>query len=313
MWLQQSVSVVLMTYAERDSIREVIQGFLATGVVDEVVVVNNNAERGTTTEVDATEARQVFESNQGYGHATRRGLAEASGDLIVLCEPDGTFSPEDIFKFLAYSDQCDAVFGTRTTRNLVWKDANMGPLLAWGNRLVASYLGLLYRTGPLTDVGCTYKLFRRRTVDFVLPHLRIGGSQLGPELMIQTILSGARYVEIPVNYRPRIGTSSVTGHLLKAIVLGVQMVLLITRLRLRSIGRCRRVTRLDSEAAAMRPNTEPLARSTSVLIDLTRFDDDSAAAADVTLPSQSRHLVAQRDSLETASPSRRDLPDEERG
>ncbi len=97
------VSVVLMTYAERDSIRAVIEGFLATGVVDEVLVVNNNAEDGTIEEVDADPARMVFESQQGYGHACRRGLSEATGDLIVLAEPDGTFLPTDIHKLLVFS------------------------------------------------------------------------------------------------------------------------------------------------------------------------------------------------------------------
>ena len=63
-----------MTYAERDSIRAVIEGFYATGVVDEVLVVNNNAQEGTAEEVERTPARQVFESRQGYGHASRRGL-----------------------------------------------------------------------------------------------------------------------------------------------------------------------------------------------------------------------------------------------
>jgi glycosyltransferase involved in cell wall biosynthesis len=51
MWNGQRVSVVLMTYAERDSIRSVIEGFYDTGVVDEVLVVNNNAEDGTVEEV----------------------------------------------------------------------------------------------------------------------------------------------------------------------------------------------------------------------------------------------------------------------
>ena len=41
MWGDKRVSVVLMTYAEKDSIRAVIDGFFATGVVDEVLVVNN--------------------------------------------------------------------------------------------------------------------------------------------------------------------------------------------------------------------------------------------------------------------------------
>ena len=78
MWNDKAVSVVLMTYAERDSIRAVIDGFFATGVVDEVVVVDNNAEPGTAEEVAATQARLVHEPRQGYGHATRRGLEEAT-------------------------------------------------------------------------------------------------------------------------------------------------------------------------------------------------------------------------------------------
>ena len=120
MWNGQDVSVVLMTYAERDSIREVIDGFLATGYVDEVLVVDNNAQEGTAGEVAKTAARLVSEPQQGYGHATRRGLLEARGDLIVLAEPDGTFLPSDIAKLLVYSDECDVVFGTRTTREMIW-------------------------------------------------------------------------------------------------------------------------------------------------------------------------------------------------
>ncbi|MBA3450098.1 MAG: glycosyltransferase, partial [Chloroflexia bacterium] len=61
MWNGKSVSVILMTYAERDSIRSTIEGFTATGVVDEVLVVNNNAEPGTSEEVSRTTAREVFE------------------------------------------------------------------------------------------------------------------------------------------------------------------------------------------------------------------------------------------------------------
>ncbi len=47
MWNGKAVSVVLMTYAERDSIRDVIEGFFNTGFVDEVLVVDNNAQPGT--------------------------------------------------------------------------------------------------------------------------------------------------------------------------------------------------------------------------------------------------------------------------
>jgi glycosyltransferase involved in cell wall biosynthesis len=94
-----------MTYAERDSIRDVIDTFFATGVVDEVLVVDNNAQSGTREELEQTQARLVHEPCQGYGHATRRGLLEARASLVVVAEPDGTFKPEDITKLLVYSSE----------------------------------------------------------------------------------------------------------------------------------------------------------------------------------------------------------------
>src|SRR4051794_23576402 len=116
MWRSSRVSVIFPTYNERDSIHDAIREFLATDYVDEVVVVNNNAAEGTDVEVLRTSARLVHEPQQGYGHAIRRGFREVTGDLIIVAEPDGTFRGHDVAKLLAYSDDCDVVYGTRTHR-----------------------------------------------------------------------------------------------------------------------------------------------------------------------------------------------------
>jgi glycosyltransferase involved in cell wall biosynthesis len=231
MWNGKSVSVVLMTYAERGSIREVIERFFATGLVDEVLVVDNNAEPGTAEEVGKTRARLVREAQQGYGHATRRGLLEATGDLVVLAEPDGTFLAEDIIKLLVYSGECDVVFGTRTTRDLIWDGANMDPFLRWGNWAVAKMVEALFNTNHLSDVGCTYRLIRAPLARRIATEMTVGGSHAGAEVMLLAILSGARIVEVPVNYLPRVGKSSVTGDPLKAVQVGLQMISLVARRR----------------------------------------------------------------------------------
>jgi len=220
-----------MTYAERGSIREVIDRFFGTGVVDEVVVIDNNAEQGTAEEVQKTRARLVHEPLQGYGHATRRGLLEATGEIVVLAEPDGTFRPEDVEKLLVYCSECDAVFGTRTTLELVWHDANMAGFLRWGNWGVAKLIEVLYNTSHLSDVGCTYKALRQRVARDVAESMTVGGSHAGCEVMLLTILSGARVVEVPVNYLPRVGVSSVTGSMVKAVVVGLRMISLILSYR----------------------------------------------------------------------------------
>jgi glycosyltransferase involved in cell wall biosynthesis len=231
MWNGQDVSVVLMTYAERDSIRGVIDGFFATGLVDEVVVIDNNAQEGTAEQVALTKARLVREPRQGYGHATRRGLLEARGELVVLAEPDGTFLPEDLMKLLVYSDECDVVFGTRTTRELIWHGANMGWPLRWGNWLVAKLLQVLFDGPSLSDCGCTLRLVRRSALDRLLPRFTVGGSHFLPEMVCLALLARLRLVEVPVNYRHRLGESKITGSRLTAARVGLNMVLLIVRYR----------------------------------------------------------------------------------
>lgn len=231
MWNGKTVSVVLMTYAERDSIRRVIDGFFGTGLVDEVLVVDNNAQEGTRAEVERTRARIVEEPRQGYGFATRRGLLEAGGDLVVLAEPDGTFLPEDLTKLLVYSGECDVVFGTRTTRELIWAGANMDWFLRWGNWAVAKLIEVIFNTSHLSDVGCTYRLLRKSTAERVARSMTVGGSHAGAEIMLLVINSNARFVEVPVNYLPRVGRSSVTGDRITAVRVGLRMIQLALRFR----------------------------------------------------------------------------------
>jgi len=226
------VSVILPTYNERDSIRECIERFFATGCVDEVVVVNNNAAPGTSEEVAKTRAREVLEAVQGYGASIQRGLKEATGEWIVVCEPDGTFQPEDIFKFLAYAQDFDYVIGTRTTRELVWKGANMGFALKWGNWFVGKLAEFLFNATILTDVGCTYRLIKRSVLEKIAPKFTQRRNSFGLEMTLLVIHGKTPFVEIPVNYKPRVGVSSVTGSRCKTFILGWQMIGLILRYRL---------------------------------------------------------------------------------
>ena len=177
MWQGKSVSVILMTYAERGSIRATIEGFL-------LPASSTRSWSSTTTPNLAPARKWPRPRPRGLRAATglRLGLAprlaEATGDLLVLAEPDGTFLPRDIGKLLAYSDECEAVFGTRTTRSLIWSGANMGLLLKWGNWAVAKLVEALFNTSHLSDVGCTYKLLHRSLAQRLLPELRVGGLAL---------------------------------------------------------------------------------------------------------------------------------------
>lgn len=207
--------------------------FEKLGVVDEILVINNNAAEGTSEEILNTSAIEIKESVQGYGSAIMRGFKEAGGDLIIVCEPDDTFLASDIFKFLAYSEDVDIVYGSRTFKELIWSGANMGWILRFGNWAVAKLLEVLFNTNSLSDVGCTYRLVHKDAIDKLLPEFMVKTNFFGPEMMVRGYLRKFRSVQIPVVYKQRIGTSSVTGNLGKAIILGFKMILLLFILRLK--------------------------------------------------------------------------------
>ena len=234
MWQGKSVSVVFPTYNEKDSIRNTIEDFWAVGVVDEIVVVNNNAAEGTDEEVRGTNTTMVYEARQGYGYAIWRGLEVVSGDYVIISEPDGTFSGRDVLKLLAYAEDCDVVYGTRTHREFIWAGANMGWPLKWGNYFVAKLMEVLFNSSNLSDVGCTMRLISQPALRKMQPYFTIGGSAFGPEMMLISLISGQRIVQIPLNYTKRVGTSSVTGSPAKTVILALRMIWLILDCRVRS-------------------------------------------------------------------------------
>ncbi len=238
MWKQQSVSVVFSTFNEKDSIRKEIEDCFATGVVDEVIVVNNNAVPGTDDEVQKTRGHLVHELKQGYGHGYQRGLAEAKGDIVIMSEPDGTYNHlKDLIKLLVYSDDFPIVFGTRTTQALIHQGANMGFFMKWGNVYVAKLIEVLFCTTELSDVGCTLRLLKRSALKKIQSHFTVGGNYFSPEMMILSALERIPFVEIPVSYQQRVGKSHGASNFLAALRLAVPMVGLILAYRVSTLLR----------------------------------------------------------------------------
>ena len=226
------ITVVLPTYNEKKSIRKCIDDFSRLGVIDEIIVVNNNAVKGTSGEIAGTKAIEIAEPVQGYGAAIRRGLSQAKGDYVVVCEPDGTFAARDLHKLLSYIQDFDFVIGTRTTNTLIWEGANMGFFMKWGNYFLGKMVEFLFNTTQLTDVGCTYRIIKRKALAKISKQFQSNGSYFGLEMLILVIKNNIPFIQIPVNYKERIGESSVTGSKFKAIALAVQMFGLILRERL---------------------------------------------------------------------------------
>jgi glycosyltransferase involved in cell wall biosynthesis len=233
MYRGKSISVVFPAYNEEQNIVSAVEDFFQNGVVDEILVVDNNSRDQTAQLVrERTRARLIQEPRQGYGSALIRGLKEARTDLVILAEPDGTFLGRDVLKLLAYAEDFDLVMGTRTSRQLIWSGANMDWFLRFGNIAVAKLLEFLFNTPQLTDCGCTLRLIRRDKLQLFLDQLTVTKSHFLPEMVIRARRAGLSMIEIPVNYRNRVGESKITGTFRGTFQTGMRMIGLILRLRL---------------------------------------------------------------------------------
>jgi glycosyltransferase involved in cell wall biosynthesis len=232
MYNSKKVSAVFPAYNEEEGVGHAIKDFFDSGVVDEIVIVDNNSKDRTADIVKETKAKLVTELRQGYGWACQRALREATGDLIIIAEPDGTFMGKDVHKLLVYSEDFEVVLGTRTAKECIWDGANMNLFLRYGNVFVAKLLEYCFNGPSITDVGCTMKLFHRSALNKIRHKFTIGGSSFSPELMILAFKEGLKCAEVPLNYRERVGTSTITGGgFWPSFTLGLEMIWLIVKYR----------------------------------------------------------------------------------
>ena len=205
------ISVVLPCLNEEGAVGQVVddawKGIESTGLVGEVVVVDN----GSTdrSEEIATEhgARVVHEERRGYGSAYLRGLAEARGDYIVMADADGTYPLTDLREFVRKLDAGDdMVLGSRF-RGEIHKGA-MPFLHRWvGNPVLTAVLNVFFRV-KVSDAHCGLRAVKRSA----LPVLELDstGMEFASEMILKAAKRGLSVGEVPIEYHPRIGESKLS-------------------------------------------------------------------------------------------------------
>lgn len=227
MWSRKTVAVIFPTYREKKTLFSVIQEFDSTGYVDEIIVVDNNAEEGTESQVKRTRARIIKEPREGYGRAIKTGVKNTKADLVIFADPDGTYDGKDVVKLLAYSDDFDAVFGSRTHVPLIGKKSDMTFFRRVLDVFCGKLITLLFLTNPLSDVICTLGLYSSKSLKKQIDNVKTDGHLFTTELLLSIVKGGISFIEIPINYKARVGVHRYTGNFLKQAYWGIKVFLLI--------------------------------------------------------------------------------------
>lgn len=201
------VSVVIPTRNEEASIGAVIEevrGSLGGRLLEILVVDTDSADR-TRDIATIRGARVVREPRRGYGRAYKTGFAAARGSFIVALDADLTYPADRIPDFLAALEtgRADFVSGDRISR--LQGDA-MTAMHRLGNFILSLAFRLLFRA-EIRDSQSGMWAFRAD----ILPRLTLihEGMAFSEELKIDVIRAGFRFLEIPIDYRVRVGDKKI--------------------------------------------------------------------------------------------------------
>jgi glycosyltransferase involved in cell wall biosynthesis len=205
------IVVIIPALNEEQSISNVLAD-IPKDIVSEVVVVDNNSCDATAEMARNAGATVVHEPRRGYGFACLKGIEyvqsrRQKAGIVVFLDADYSDYPEEMISLIQpiVQQDCDMVIGSRLLGKL--QPGAMSPYQALGNQLATMLIKLLYKA-RYTDLGP----FRAIKFDKLLK-LEMKETTYGwtAEMQVKAAKQQLRYCEVPVAYRPRLGTSKISG------------------------------------------------------------------------------------------------------
>jgi glycosyltransferase involved in cell wall biosynthesis len=198
------LSVIIPVYNEIKTIHEILRRVEATGLVDEIVIVDDGSVDGSREllqNLDHEDKIRIFyhDHNQGKGKAVRTGIQNATGDLILIQDADLEYDPREYPNLLRPIQEgiADVVYGSR------FLGAGRRPVLFWNmvaNKILTLTTNILYNN-ILTDMETGYKIFRRHIVQDMPLHAH--GFEFEPEFTAKILKRKVRLYEVPITFNPR--------------------------------------------------------------------------------------------------------------
>jgi glycosyltransferase involved in cell wall biosynthesis len=228
------VTVIIPALNEAESIGHVVAE-MPWDLIAECIVVDNGSSDATAKIATQAGAR-VVQSQRGYGAACLAGSNAAldTSEILVYMDGDGSDIIADLPRLLApiQDNQADFVIGSRLRGKR--EAGSMLSSQVFAGRFVG-FLLRIFQGVKYTDMGPFRAIRRSSLKELQMSELTYGWNL---EMQIKAAQHQLRIVEIPVDYRKRIGgESKVSGNFSASMKAAARILEVLFRVGMRRRGK----------------------------------------------------------------------------
>ncbi len=200
------VSVIIPIFNEAENLPEFLRQIDAVdiGAPKELVFIDDASQDGSVDILQNFPFQSLVQKlsqsqNQGKGAALHRGIAAATGEIIVVQDADFEYDMNDLKKLISpvLKGEADIVYGSRFAKTRTQVHRTFHYLVNRFLTLVSNLCSGLY----LTDMETCYKVFRAD----IIQNINLESQRFGfePEVTAKIARLKVRVEELPIRYFPR--------------------------------------------------------------------------------------------------------------
>ena len=197
------ISIIIPCYNEKNTIEKIVNKIhLLKDLDKEIIIVDDNSSDGTKDILENIIKKNVSkvyfnEKNHGKGFCVKRGIENATGDIILIQDADLEYDPREYPKLIKpiLDDHADVVYGSR----FIGGDERR-ILFFWhsiANRML-TLLSNMFSNLNLTDMETCYKVFRADVLRKI--ELKEKGFGFDPEVTAKIAKLKPRIFEVGISY-----------------------------------------------------------------------------------------------------------------
>ena len=197
------LTIIIPCFNEVNTIKKIIDKIIEINNYEKEIIViddfSTDGSRQILSEIEKISISKLIlnERNYGKGYCIKKGIEEATGDIVIIQDADLEYDPSDYKKLIEpiHKNQADVVYGSRFIGS-----EEKRVLYYWhtvGNKFLTT-LSNMFTNINLTDMECCYKAFKTEIIKKIdLKENRFG---FEPEVTAKLAKKNIRIYEVGIKY-----------------------------------------------------------------------------------------------------------------